>query len=238
LHEYHSLARRIRQPEVMDQPGLAHEEHCRALTGLARLNRVSGSVGVLWPAIAAAARTVKRPLRVLDLATGSGDVPLGLWRRARRFGLIEEILGVDLSARAVDFARRRAGTAGADACVRFETLDALADSLPESFDVILSSLFLHHLEDRQAVALLAKMAAATRQLVLVNDLVRGRGNLLLVALGARLLTTSSVVRTDASLSVRAAFTVKELRTLAQEAGLRNAAITHRFPCRMLLAWRK
>jgi 2-polyprenyl-3-methyl-5-hydroxy-6-metoxy-1,4-benzoquinol methylase len=230
-----ALASRIRAAEVMDQPELDPEEHRRALIGLARLNRVSGSVGVVWPAVAAAARAAKRPLRVLDLATGSGDVPLGLWRRASRRGHIEEIVAVDISAQAVETANR---SAAHRAAVRFMTLDVLNDPLPKGFDVVMTSLFLHHLERCQAVALLANMAAAARQLVLVNDLVRSRGNLFLVALAARLLTTSRVVRTDASLSVRAAFTVPELRTLAQEAGLLGGTISRRFPCRMLLEWRK
>ena len=104
--------------------------------------------------------------------------------------------------------------------------------------MILASLFFHHLGEQQAMVMLAKMAAATRQLVLVNDLVRSRRDLMLVALGSRLLTTSRVVWTDASLSVRAAFTVAELGALAQVAGLQGATIERRFPCRMLLRWKK
>jgi SAM-dependent methyltransferase len=154
-------------------------------------------------------------------------------------------LGVDISARAVEIAQQRAAAAGAGSddtgrgpAVRFARLDAIEDSLPTGFDVILASLFLHHLDESQAVGMLGRMAAATRQLVLINDLVRSRGNLLLVALGARLLTTSGVVHKDAKLSVRAAFTVKELRRLAGDAGLHDATIRRSFPCRMLLIWRK
>jgi SAM-dependent methyltransferase len=225
----------------MDQPGLAPEEHRRALVGLSRLNRISGSVRLLLPAIVEAARRAHRPLRILDLATGSGDLPLGLWRRARGRGLIQDILGVDISERAVEIARRRADTVGASSSeteVRFQTMDVLSERLPDSFDVIVASLFLHHLDESEAVALLAKMAAASQKLVLVNDLVRNRRNLVLVALGARLLTSSRVVHTDASLSVRAAFTVAELRNLAAGAGMQGASITRQFPCRMLLWWRK
>src|SRR4051812_815774 len=82
-----SLSQRRCQPEVMDQPGLCPDHHRAALRGLARLN-LFGSAGVLWPALAAMAKRIPgRPLRVLDLATGGGDVPLRLWRRARRSGV-------------------------------------------------------------------------------------------------------------------------------------------------------
>lgn len=157
---------------------------------------------------------------MLDLATGGGDVPLGLWQRGRRAGLCLDIAGVDCSPRAVDIARQRAKQSGAN--VHFETMNVLEKTLPGGFDVILASLFLHHLDHAEAVGLLARMAAAARLAVLVNDLVRSRMNLLLVALGARLLTTSRVVRTDASLSVRAAFTIGELRDLARAADLHGA----------------
>jgi hypothetical protein len=79
------LSQRRRRPEVMDQPGLSPPRHARALRGLARINFWSGSAGILWRPLAALCR---RPdtqhLRVLDLATGGGDVPIRLWRRARR----------------------------------------------------------------------------------------------------------------------------------------------------------
>ena len=111
LQSFGSLTTRVCEPEVMDRPDLDAEEHHRALKGLARLNRVSNSVGIVWPAVLAAARRTQRPLRVLDLATGGGDVPLGLWCRACQFGLTLDILGVDVSSRAVEIARGRAHSA-------------------------------------------------------------------------------------------------------------------------------
>ena len=61
------------QPELMDHPALPAAEHRRALAGLARLNSLSGSVGVLWPEVRKLARELGRPLRILDVATGSAQ---------------------------------------------------------------------------------------------------------------------------------------------------------------------
>src|SRR5262245_22780827 len=119
------LSRRHRRPEIMDQPALEERRHFAALCGLERINRLSGSAGILWPPLAAlAAETPGRPLRVLDGATGAGDIPLRLWGKARRAGLALDIDGCDRSPTAVAFARRRAG--GQAAAVRFFTADALA----------------------------------------------------------------------------------------------------------------
>lgn len=225
---------RVREREVMDQPDLDQRLHQRALTGLARLNWLSGSVGLVWRPIAELGSQLRRPLSVLDLATGAGDIPLGLWRRARRAGLNLDICGVDVSRRAVEIARSRAQLAGA--AVQFVELNVLDDELPLGFDVVVCSLFLHHLDGAEAVALLAKMAAATRHLVLVNDLVRSGLGLMAVYVATRLLTTSSVVRVDGPRSVRAAFTPDEARDLAWAAGLVGLKVSRHWPCRMLLEW--
>lgn len=245
-----ALRNRRRAPEIMDDPGLDAARHTHALAGLGRINRLSGSARLLWTPISAwiRAQSESRPQgrgretapprvwRVLDLATGGGDVPLALWRKARRAGLPLRIDGCDLSPRAVEYARSRAARAGAD--VRFFTRDALAGELPGDYDILTTSLFLHHLDEEQAVALLRSMARAARGLVLVNDLRRSAAGWLLAYFGTRCLTTSPVVHFDGPLSVRAALTLPEVRALAARAGLAGARVARRWPCRYLLSWKR
>lgn len=226
----HGLRARERIPELMDDPALDPAEHRRALAGLARLNRVSDSAGVLWPSIAKLARELNRPLRVLDVATGSGDVPRKLLARAERAGSALEVSGCDLSPTAVAEAEREPSAA------RFFVHDALRDRLPSGFDVVTSSLFLHHLSEDEAVALLTNMKAAAGRLVLVNDLSRSRFSYCAVWAACHLLTRSAVVRFDGPASVRSAFTPAEALRLTERAGLSGATVRSRFPCRFLLSW--
>jgi SAM-dependent methyltransferase len=231
------LSQRRRRPEVMDQPGLSPPRHARALRGLARINFWSGSAGILWRPLADLSRRAgSGRLRVLDLATGGGDVPIRLWRRARRAGLSWEVEGCDLSPVAVEHARAGAARAGAE--VRFFVHDALHGPALTGYDAVLSSLFLHHLDEEQAVAFLRRMAGAAGRLVLVNDLARSWTGLALAHLGTRLLTTSSVVHTDGPRSVAGAFTPAEALTLAERAGLTGATVSRHWPCRYLLEWRR
>lgn len=228
---------RRREPELMDRPGLDPEAHRQALAGLARINAVTDSAGLLWPAVLDAARANPgRPVRVLDVASGAGDVALGLWTKARRAGVPAEVAGCDISPTAVAVAAERAD--GAGGAVRFFVHDALSSPLPDGYDVITTSLFLHHLDDADAVRLLREMGRAVGTVAVVNDLARGPVNLALVWLACRLLSRSPVVHADGPLSVRAAFTPAELRARAEEAGLFGATVTPKFPCRMLLVWRK
>jgi SAM-dependent methyltransferase len=231
------VTKRRREPEVMDDPDLAPERFRGALRGLERINWWSGSTRIIWSAIRPLLREPGAgTLRVLDIATGAGDVPIGLLRRARRAGLKLEVAGCDLSPRAVAHAQQRAAEAGVNA--RFFQLDATSDDLPASYDVLACSLFLHHLADETARALLARMARAARRLVAVNDLVRNRSGLLLAHLGSRVLSACDVVHGDADRSVRAAFALDEVRALAEAAGLRGAVVRRRFPRRYLLTcWR-
>jgi 2-polyprenyl-3-methyl-5-hydroxy-6-metoxy-1,4-benzoquinol methylase len=231
------LALRDMQPEIMDQPGLETAEHQNALRGLARINGICGSAGALWRPIRRLAEAKRvRPLRVLDVGTGGGDVLIRLQRRARRAGLSITFAGADVSLTAIEYARQNAQHA--DEAIDFFQLDALRCPLPDNYDVIMCSLFLHHLAADQAVDLLRRMGQAANSMVLVNDLVRSRLGYLLAWLGTRVLTTSPLVRFDGPLSVRAAFTMAEARQLAQQAGLRDATISRRWPFRFLLEWRR
>jgi 2-polyprenyl-3-methyl-5-hydroxy-6-metoxy-1,4-benzoquinol methylase len=231
------LRTRRREPEIIDQPDLDAVRHVIALRGLERINRWSGSARILWPTVRDLARlSGGAPLRLLDIATGGGDVPLRLWHKARRAGIPLQVDGCDRSPTAVAHARQVAGAQGAD--VSFFEWNALNGPLPEGNDILTCSLFLHHLEEEQAISLLARMAAAARRLVVINDLRRSRSGLLLAYVGTRVLSRSPVVHVDGPTSVVAAFTPEEMRQLAERAGLHGGRIVRRWPFRFLFTWAK
>lgn len=219
----------------MDQPDLDDRLHVEALRSLVRINFWSRSAGILWPPIRALARRLgTTSLSVLDLASGAGDVPIGLWYKARAAGVNLRIDGCDISPCAVEFARQQASRE--QAYVRFEMRNVLVDPPAEQYDVVTSSLFLHHLQEEQAVAVLRTMAAAARHLVLVNDLERSTTGFALAKVATRLLSRSQVVWTDGPRSVEGAFSLAEARALADDAGLAGVQIERRWPCRYLLSW--
>jgi len=226
------LRNRERIPELMDDPGLDLGEHRRALAGLARINRVSGSTGVLWPSISRLARELKRTVRVLDVATGSADVPAGLLWKAHRSGVSLEVAGCDISPTAVATAQANCPDG------QFFVHDAIRDPLPAGFDVVTCSLFLHHLSSDDALSLLSRMRDATGRFVLVNDLSRSRFSFVGVWLACHLLTTSRVVRFDGPASVRSAFTPAEALAIAERAALTGATVRSKFPARFLLSWER
>jgi 2-polyprenyl-3-methyl-5-hydroxy-6-metoxy-1,4-benzoquinol methylase len=231
------VAKRILEAEVMDDLDLDEHLLTGALRGLQTINALSRSAEILWPTIRQfASRTGKTKLKVLDIATGAGDVPVALWKRAHRAGLQLELKGIDVNPKSLVYARRQAERLGAP--IEFTQLNALQGQLPDGYDVVISSLFLHHLNEASAVQLLGKMAAATNHLVLVNDLRRHWWGLILAHVASRVLTRSPVVRVDAIRSVKAAFTTAEMKSLALAAGLHEAQVLNRWPCRFFMVWEK
>jgi SAM-dependent methyltransferase len=227
------LTSRRLEPEVMDDPGLDPASHRQALAGLSTVNWFSNSAGILWSKIGQLARSTST-LSLLDVASGGGDVAVGLWRRAARAGVRLQVLGLERSPLAIAVARERAKeTAGQ---VEFAQADVLADPFPAGFQVITCSLFLHHLDETCAVALLRKMADAASDLLLVNDLHRSRGGYLLAQAACRLLSRSAVVHLDGPASIAAGFSMQEAAAFCQKAGITGASVERRWPSRLLLAW--
>jgi 2-polyprenyl-3-methyl-5-hydroxy-6-metoxy-1,4-benzoquinol methylase len=228
---------RTRVPEIMDQPGLAASRHEEALRGLARINFLSASAGILWRPLAADIQQHgHRPYRVLDVACGGGDVPIRLWKHAQRNGTKLQIDACDVSETAIQFAKRQSEIAGAE--IQYFRLNMFQDAILGQYDAVVCSLFLHHLDDQEAIELLRKMAAAAQRLVLVNDLARSRKGYWLACTATRLLSRSNVVHFDGPVSVRAAFTPTEALALAHRAGLNGATVSRRWPCRYLLTWKR
>jgi hypothetical protein len=96
---------------------------------------------------------------------------------------------------------------------------------------------LHHLCDQEAVGLLRAMSTSARRLVMIQDLIRSRAGYLLAYLATRILTGSRIVHVDGVRSVRASFTLEEVRSLVNRAGLHRAAVKRCWPERFSLVWR-
>ena len=229
-----------RKPELMDDPALAKSDHLHALEALARINVVSRTAARVAKAVtgvlaADGLPTYADPVVIVDVACGGGDVTVDLAARLagnRQRGLVE-VVGLDISPRAIERSRGLAERVGSQAT--FMGRDVLADGCPPC-DVAVSSLFLHHLDDTSAIALLRSMALAARRGIVISDLVRSPLGLALAVLGTTFLSTSRVARVDGPLSVRAARTLAEYRTLCDAAGLRGASIRQVWPERVAVAW--
>ncbi len=230
------LKKRSLRPEIMDDPALEAGLHGHALKGLQRINVLSGVVDGIFNWLADLSKEKKGSLKVLDLATGGGDIPVALAKKAQQQGLPLEISACDKSATAVEHARLSARQKNLN--VHFFQFDVLKDELSGEHDVLLCNLFLHHLSILQTFGFLKKISKAARQAVLVNDLQRCWPGWILASSVPPLLTTSEIVHRDGVQSVRAAYSLREIKRIAERSGLEGAQIKRIWPFRYQLAWKK
>jgi len=229
------MSERVLIGELMDDPNLSHSDLCTALVGLGRLNRFSFAASPIWREIESfAAIRELRTVRVLDIACGGGDILCELVRLARNKGIEVIAKGVDINPASLKLARLTAKTY--DLQIEFDSVNALQQPLPSGSDIVICSLFLHHLSQSDSVELLKRMASASSGMIIVSDLVRSKIGHLLALFATQLLTRSKIVHVDGPRSVRAAWTQEEARQLAIQAGLGGVQIKSIFPCRFLLKW--
>ena len=110
-------------------------------------------------------------------------------------------------------------------CIRL--LHADARTMPfanHSFDIVTCSLALHHFVPGDAVLVLREMDRLCRAGFIVNDLRRGAAAYGATWLATRLTTRNRLTRHDAPLSIQRAYTPGELRSLLNEANVRDAEI--------------
>jgi ubiquinone/menaquinone biosynthesis C-methylase UbiE len=108
---------------------------------------------------------------------------------------------------------------------------------PESVDVVMSALTLHHLEPEPAIRFLGELDTAAGTGWLVNDLLRGRLAYAMVWLVTRLFTRNRMARHDGPLSVRRAYTLAETARLCEKAGLFDVRLSGYGPLSRLCAIR-
>src|SRR5688572_3464997 len=193
------------------------------LDDLERLNRLARGYRVtlraLWRLVGSAARA-----RIVDVGGSRGDLAMQIARDARPRGRTVAIVVVDR-----DEASLVMGVRAAKSHPEIHFVQAEATALPfrpGSFDAAVTSLTIHHLEPDEAVSALAAMRVVARAGVVVNDLIRDRVTLAGCWLATRLFARHPFARHDGPLSVRRAYTARELEPLAARAGFGQFRIRH------------
>lgn len=227
---------RVYIEELLDLGEGTDADVARNLADLRRINRFLGGRRVVVEALDSLITGAGlRRLSLLDVGTGSADIPgaVAAWCRDRH--LAADITALDLSERNLRIARSRLGI---DQDVRLVRGDSLALPFADrSVDVVTASLFLHHFEDADVVRLLGEFARVARRAVIVNDLIRNLVPYWFARLTGPLLATSYLTRYDGPASVLRGFTVREMAAHAERAGLRQVRLCRRFPYRVALVAR-
>ena len=215
---------RFDEPEDIDDPTQPFAELARSMQDVALTNRLFGGTQTILSHVAKLLRDVPAGSRItiLDIATGSADIPCALQEWGRKRGLELIIVGVDNHAGMLRMARETAPT------VHLVQADALSlPFAPRSFDLALCALAFHHLGFEASARLLAAMDALTTRGFVVSDLRRDLPTLWGVQATMAALHVHPFTRHDAPASVRRAFTLPEYRKMVGLAGVSDVHVyTH------------
>jgi len=208
-------------PEWMDEP-CSYEDFRACLIDLAQVNRLTlaSRPTLHWLDRLVAAHPPTEPLRIVDVGFGGGDMLRRIARWATRRGIAVQLTGIDLNPHAARAARE---FTSANVAIDWITGDAF--SYTEPADVILSSLFTHHLSEPDIVRFLAWMDSVARRGWFINDLVREKTPLQLFTVLSRLARWHRFVRHDGPVSFRRSFREADWQRMLSAVGIPLAATT-------------
>jgi 2-polyprenyl-3-methyl-5-hydroxy-6-metoxy-1,4-benzoquinol methylase len=218
-------------PELMDRPQPVTRELERDLANIRSLNRWFGSYRQMRHFLDRWLKPNDKA-RILDVSTGSGDIPRLIVDFARSGNVSVRVDAIDQQASTVEIARRLSNDYPE---IEFFFANLFEWKPSEPYDIVLCSLTLHHFSEDDAVHVLQKCREFAREHVLVADLRRS----LWLTFGVYVVTATvyheAMTKTDARLSAARAFSFAELRELARRAGWRNFG--HRkFPVGRQVIW--
>ena len=214
-------------PELLDDDGGSSPEVQRSLADLGRINRWFGGVRVLTRLVERVAeRAGRRELTLLDVAGARGEVPSRAAAQLQQRSIRLETTVLDRVTSHLESGKR--SVIG----------DALALPFRDaSFDLVSSSLFVHHLEPQQVQQFVDEALRVSRVAVLINDIRRHPLHLALVYAGLPLFR-SRLTRHDAPVSIRRAYTLEEMRGLLGQTAAAGVDLQTFYLYRMgIIAWR-
>ena len=219
---------------MMDLPGIDDRLLQEDLRNLRLINRFFGGLSATRKHIARLFARVPagREIRILDLASGSGDQPIALVRYARSVHRRVHITAVDRNPTMLGVSREL--TAGFPEIRILEADITKLDGKTWDADIVLCSLALHHFSIPDAVRLLATMYRLSSVGFIVNDLNRNWIAAWSAWIYTHLTTRNPLTLNDSYASVLRAFTPSELRTMSEKAGLAHFHIHNEPMFRLVL----
>jgi SAM-dependent methyltransferase len=228
------FSRRAALTEWMDDDSVDFDTFAGCLKDLAQVNVLTLAHRPTLAFLGQLARSGRwpkeRPLRLIDVGSGYGDSLRLIGRWAAKRSLKISLTGVDRNPWAA-----RAAQAASDPDDAITWLTADVFDYADAPDVVVSSLFTHHLDDAQLVRFLSFMDQRATIGWLVNDLQRHPVSWGGFALLAQVMRWHPFVRHDGPVSIRRAFSARDWRRYLAEAQVKDAQVRKRFPFRLCVS---
>lgn len=209
---------RTEQPEYLDEPDFPPARKQAIVRSLHRFNQgvfaYRRFFQVLLPMLRSVSISQRRPVRVLELASGSGEFSFALAALAAKQGVAVEVTGSDYFREHVDAGNEKA--AARRSPVRFIELNAFDMSAlePGGYDLVFIAQSIHHFAPGQ-VAMMIAQASRVASVGFIG--IDGRRSLSLFGFvpAAGLLLRSRDYLHDALVTLRKFYTESELELIGR-----------------------
>jgi 2-polyprenyl-3-methyl-5-hydroxy-6-metoxy-1,4-benzoquinol methylase len=204
---------RSTQKELLDAEGIPQPDLFRNLFELERINTLLGGHAVTLNGLKQLSLQKNRRYRMLDIGSGGGDTlrQVAAWGRKHKYQF--ELIGVDLKPDCIQYAKEYCKHYPEISFVQNDYKDVVTEE--EQYDVIITSLFCHHLNSAELQNLFAWCDAHAKVGFIVNDLHRHPLAYYSISMLTSLFSKSYLVKNDAKLSVLRGFNEHELLTLLE-----------------------
>lgn len=209
------LPGRIHEEELMDTEVVPQEDLLRCLRDLARVNLLSMGYRptLRWLDTAVAGR---ERVSIVDIGCGYGDMLRRVERWATARGVEVDLLGIDLNPTTIRIAAEATPPGSA---IRWEVMNLFDMPKDRQPDIVISSLFAHHLDDDALLGFVRWLDTHCRVGWFINDLHRHWISAWGLTLIFAIWPVHRFVRNDGPVSVRRAFVREDLERVANAAGL-------------------
>ena len=208
---------RSSENEKLDDLNMQGEPLYKALQSLEWINRWFGNHRSVIKAIHTIIKKEERPLRIVDLGCGGGDLALAIAKSLRLHKIECTITGIDGNANSLAYAKKKCA-----ACS--EIIFLQADILSKQFsiqpcDVLISSHFIYHFTADALVYFLKNNFSSISTALIFSELKRNRFAMRLFKFSSFLLPISKLAKEDGVLAIKRSFTKKEWLLIMQQAGI-------------------
>ena len=207
------------QTEIMDDLSLEGPLLRDTLDKLATINKFLGGNNVTLNGLKVLLKnhSKDKPIIIIDLGCGGGDVLRDIAQWGRKKGYIFKLIGIDANADAVYYAQTLSKKYPE---LSFKQCDIFSEDFQKlNFDIALATLFFHHFKESELICFTEQLVKKAKLGVVVNDLHRNRLAYYLYKLITIPINNEMIVR-DGLTSVLRGFKRKDLITISETIGVK------------------
>ncbi len=211
---------RSNETELMDDFSMKGELLRDTLDKLGKINKWLGGNYVTLDGLKQLLKNqpLGKTYTIIDLGCGHGDILRQIADYGRKHNYMFNLIGIDANQDAIDYAVELSKDYDE---LSFKNLDIFSKDFENlDYDIVLSTLFLHHFNQDEIYTLLKKIISKVKVGIVINDLHRHKMAYGLFKLLGLVISNHMIVQ-DGLTSILRAFKRKELENISKQLNLKS-----------------